>query len=889
METRRDYSDREIEQLENEEWKDSLDYVISANDHQRVEGLLRQLHEQAYDAGISVPVVLNTPYINTIPVADQPAYPGDQKLEKRIENILRWNAAIMVVRGNRNFPGIGGHISTYASSATLYEMGFNHFFRSPTANHPGDLVYIQAHASPGIYSRAFLEGRLTQQQLENFRRELQPGGGLSSYTHPRLLPEFWQFPTASMGLSPLMAIYQAQFAHYLNDRGLKERGGKIWTFVGDGEMDEVESLGAINFAASEQLDNLIFVINCNLQRLDGPVRGNSKVIQELERIFRGAGWNVIKVLWGSGWDALLQRDQNGLIRRRMDELKDGHYQKYSVESGKFNREHFFSINPELMALSESLTDEEIRTVLRGGHDPIKLYAAYHHAVSHRGSPTVILAKTVKGYGIEPLAGKNATHQLKKLETQQLMDLRDQLEIPIPDSAMDSCPYYRPDENSPEIQYLLEHRRSLGGFIPSRQQISMPLPTPPKDLFAEFKQGSDGRQISTTMVFVRILSKLLKNKELGKYIVPIIADEARTLGMESLFPQVGIYSRVGQLYDPVDAGSVTYYREAKDGQILQEGINEGGSVSSFIAAGTAYANYGIPTIPVYAFYSMFGMQRSGDLFWAASDAMSRGFLIGGTSGKTTLNGEGFQHQDGHSHVMASVISPLHTYDPAFAYELAVIIREGIRRMYEKEENVFYYITVANENYAMPPMPKGCETGILKGAYCFKRTRTSAKNGKACLLASGTIINEALAAQKLLSQYKVAAEVWSVTSYNELRRDALECERWNLLHPGEPERIPYVSQIFQDQDRVYVAVSDFMKTLPDSIAKWMPGPLISLGTDGYGRSETREVLREHFEVNAAFITLSALSALARQEKISLDMVQQAQQDLQIDPNKTNPMII
>lgn len=879
--------------IETREWLESLDYVLKQGGAERVQDLLQQLEIHAYKAGVRLPFSANTPYINTIPLEEQPPFPGNREIERRIKSIIRWNAMAMVVRATRTDSSIGGHISTYASAATLYEIGFNHFFKGPGEDHSGDQIYFQGHASPGIYARAFLEGRLSVEQLENFRRELRPGGGLSSYPHPWLMPGFWQFPTVSMGLGPIMSIYQARFNRYLEDRGLKkDTGSKVWAFLGDGETDEPETLGAISLAAREHLDNLIFVINCNLQRLDGPVRGNGKIIQELEAVFRGAGWNVIKVIWGSDWDPLLAQDHEGVLVKRMGEVVDGEFQKYTVSSGEYVREHFFGVDPRLQEMASQLSDEQIRKMRRGGHDPVKVYAAYKAAVEHKGSPTVILAKTIKGYGLgESGEGKNITHQQKKLNEEELREFRSRFGIPISDEEIAEAPFYRPPDDSPELRYLHERRLRLGGYLPGRNEAGSFLNTPSEKIFEEFYSGTDGREVSTTMVFVRLLSKLLRDKDLGKLIVPIVPDEARTFGMEALFRQSGIYAHSGQLYEPVDSDSLLYYKEAKDGQILEEGITEAGSMSSFIAAGTAYSTHGINMIPFFIYYSMFGFQRIGDLIWAAADMRVRGFLLGATAGRTTLAGEGLQHQDGHSHVLAMSVPNLLTYDPAFAYELAVIIRDGIRRMYEEQESVFYYLTVYNENYEMLPMPEGdsIKEGILKGMYKFRASENKDAKLRANLFGSGSIMNETLKAQKLLEErYNIAADVWSVTSYKELRRDGLEVERWNYLHPDEKPRVPYITRCLAEADGVFVAASDYMKVLPDSISRWVPGPLFSLGTDGFGRSESRQSLRNFFEVDSRYITLAALGLLYRDKKIKRDVIVGAMEELEIDPNKANPMI-
>jgi len=886
-------ADREkaqLEALETQEWLESLEYVLKKSGRQRVRVLLEELRDYAQRAGIKLPYSANTPYINTIPAEEQPPYPGSQEIERRIKSIVRWNALAMVVRANRLESGIGGHISTYASAATLFEVGFNHFFRARSQGQEGDIVYFQGHASPGIYARAFLEGRLSVQQLENFRRELKPEGGLSSYPHPWLMPDFWQFPTVSMGLSPIMAIYQARFNRYLEDRGLKPKSdAKVWAFIGDGETDEPEALGAITLAAREKLDNLIFVINCNLQRLDGPVRGNGSIIQELEAIFRGAGWNVIKVIWGSDWDPLLAKDLEGVLVKRMGECLDGHYQKYAVESGAYIRDHFYGVDPRLLEMVRHLSDEALTKMRLGGHDPRKVYAAYRAAVDHKGSPTVILARTIKGYGLgEAGEGKNITHQQKQLNEDELRAFRTRFGIPISDEQIAEAPFYKPPEDSIEMKYLRERRRELGGFLPQRKVLAPPLEPPTEELFAEFYQGTEGREVSTTMAFVRMLSKLLRDKEIGRLIVPIVPDEARTFGMEALFRQVGIYSHVGQLYEPVDRDTLLYYKEATDGQILEEGITEAGSICSFLAAGTAYATHGINSIPFFIFYSMFGFQRIGDLIWAAADSRAKGFLLGGTSGRTTLAGEGLQHQDGHSHVLAYSVPNLLCYDPAFAYEIAVIIRDGIRRMYRDQENVFYYLTVMNEPYAMPPMPEGVHEGILRGMYRFRAAPDPEAKLRAQLFGSGAILHEALEAQKILQEkYGVSADVWSVTSYKELYRDGHSCERWNRLHPDQPPRVPYVAQCLADAPGVLVAATDYLRVLPDSIARWCPCPLAALGTDGFGRSDSRRALRDFFEVDARSITLAALHELARNNQIASDVVRRAIRELEVNPEKANPM--
>ncbi len=853
--------------------------------HRHVTDLIGRLRA----AGVAAPQVTSTPYVNTIPASAQPPMPGDRELERRIKSLIRWNAMAMVVRANST-TNVGGHISSYASSATLYEVAFNHFFRGAGDGHPADIVYFQGHASPGIYARAFLEGRLDDRKLQNFRQELAEGGGLSSYPHPYLMPDFWQFPTVSMGLGPLMSIYQARFNRYLWARGIVSGPEpRVWCFLGDGESDEPESLGALTLAARENLDNLIWVVNCNLQRLDGPVRGNGKIIQELEAAFRGAGWNVIKVIWGSDWDPLLAADTTGLLTRRMEEAVDGDYQKYSVEPGSYTRKHFFGKYPELLPLVNSLSDAQIQKLLRGGHDPVKMYAAYAAAVNHRGGPTVILAKTVKGYGLgEAGEGRNISHQQKKMNEKELREFRARFHVPITDEEIAEAPFYRPPADSPETIYLIERRRELGGFLPERRVTAAPLPAPPIEYFAEFLRGSGKTESSTTMGFVRLLSLLLRHKGIGKHIVPIIPDEARTFGMDALFREVGIYSHKGQLYEPVDSKSLLYYHEAADGQILEEGITEAGSMSSFIAAGTAYATHGVHMIPFYTYYSMFGFQRVGDLFWLAGDIKARGFLLGATAGRTTLNGEGLQHQDGHSLLCTTAIPSLRVYDPAFAYETALIVADGMRRMYVENEDVFYYLALYNENYPMPAMPEGAETGILKGLYRF-RAWPERRKLKAHIFGSGPIINQALRAQEILAEkYGVAADVWSATSYKSLRTDALRCERWNLLHPTQPPRKPYVRSLLEKERGVFVAVSDNVKLVPDQIAPWVPGGLTTLGTDGFGRSDTRPRLRRFFEIDAECTVVATLYALARQGKIKPQFVQKAMKDLGVDPEKAHPVL-
>ena len=882
---------RDIDPVETEEWIESLAFVRQHAGPDRVRYLIDRLEKEARESlGVDMPFTANTPYINTIPRDKQLPYPGDREIERRIKSLVRWNAMAMVTRANKEADGIGGHISTFASAATLYEVGQNHFFKAPTGECSGDQVFFQGHASPGMYARAFLEGRLDTEHLENFRRELRNPGGLSSYPHPYLMPDFWQFPTVSMGLGPLMGIYQARFNRYLEDRGLKStRDSKVWVFVGDGETDEPETLGAISLATREQLDNLIFVINCNLQRLDGPVRGNGKIIQELEQVFRGDGWNVIKVIWGDDWDALLERDTQGLLQQRMEEVVDGQYQKYTVESGEYIRRDFFGTHPDLLKMVEHLSDEQLEKLRRGGHDPEKVYAAFKAAVEHEGAPTVILAKTIKGYGLgEAGEGRNMTHQQKKLEEDEMREFKRRFDIPISDNEVGKAPFYRPPDDSPEMQYLQRQRRELGGYLPSRRVRATPIQMPSPDVFDEALKGTGDRQASTTMAFARLFAKLARDEDIGKLLVPIIPDEARTFGMDSLFRQLGIYSHMGQIYEPVDAGNISYYREAKDGQLLEEGINEAGAMSSFICAGTAYATHGVNTIPFYIYYSMFGFQRVGDLMWLAGDIRCKGFLLGGTAGRTTLNGEGLQHEDGHSHILASSVPNCIAYDPAYAYEIAVIIQDGIRRMYREQQDVYYYLTLGNENYEHPPMPEGVEEGIIKGIYPLKAHEMQQGQHKVQLFGSASILRETLRAQEILAaEYHISADVWSVTSYKELRRDALEAERWNMLHPTRRRKKPYLAKVLEKADGPIVAASDYMKALPEMIRPWVPEDLIALGTDGFGRSDTRQALRRHFEVDAECIAVAALYALAQQGKIKREQVATAIDELGIDPEKVDPI--
>ena len=879
-----------IDPQEVQEWVESFDQVVREEGQESAITLLDRLRGHAQSRGIALPFTANTPYLNTISFEKQVIFPGDQEIERRIKSLVRWNALAMVVRANRVDHSIGGHISTYASAATLFEVGFNHFFRGRTEEFEGDTVYLQGHASPGVYARAFLEGRLSLKQMENFRRELREGGGLSSYPHPWLMPDFWEYPTVSMGLSPLMAIYQARFNRYLEDRGLKPRtDAKVWAFLGDGETDEPETLGAITLASRENLDNIIFVINCNLQRLDGPVRGNGKIVQELEAAFRGAGWNCIKVLWGSDWDPLFERDTEGLLAKRLGEMVDGEMQKLTVETGAYVRQNVFGGDPRLLKIVEDLPDEALRTLRQGGHDPRKVYAAYKAAFEHTGSPTVILARTIKGYGLgESGEGRNITHQQKKLNEEELREFRSRFGIPISDEQLAETPFYLPTEDSREIQYLRARRQALGGYVPARKVRSKPIVADHDALFREFLTGSEGREVSTTMAFVGMLRQMLRDPEIGKVVVPIVPDEARTFGMESLFRQVGIYSSRGQLYEPVDVHTLLYYKEAKDGQILEEGITEAGSMASFIAAGSAYATHGINTIPFFIYYSMFGLQRISDFIWAAADMRCRGFMLGGTAGRTTLAGEGLQHQDGNSHILALPIPTMRAYDPAFAFEIAVIIQDGIRRMYKDGESIFYYITVMNEPYAMPAMPDGARDGILKGMYKFRASEIKNSKLRAQLFGSGAILRETLKAQEILGEkYGVSADVWSVTSYKALYTDGIDTERWNLLHSGEKPRVPYVSQCLADSDGVLVAASDYLKALPNLIGRWTPRRLALLGTDGFGRSESRAALRDFFEVDARFITLATLYELVREGKIESAVVQKAIKDLEISLDKPNPL--
>jgi len=879
-------------QSERREWLESIDFIHDRYGEEGVKAILRALESRVLSRNMALnPTVLGTPYINTIPPQEELIYPGDLTLEERLENILRWNAMAVVVRAADSGSGVGGHLATHASAATLMEVGQNHFFRCRDAEYEGDLVMLQPAATPAIYTRAWLEGRLDTGLLDNYRRELQPGGGLPSYTHPRLLPDFWQIPSASMGLASPVAIYQARFAKYLEHRGLKPaNGGKVWCFIGDGETDEPEVLGTLNIASRERLDNLILVINCNLQSLDGPVRGNGKIIQELERNFRGADWNVIKVIWGGEWDGLLARDQDGLLQQRMECALDGDYQFLSTSSGKVQREFWVDGDPRLQELMNSLTDIELEQLKRGGQDRKKIYAAYHKALRSEGRPTVILIKTVKGDGMgKGCHARNTTHIKKQLNVEERRGYAQRLGIPLSPEEVDRADFYRPADDSPEMQYLQKCRERLGGFIPQRKVECVSFPTPPRELFDEFLKGTDDRSVSTTMAMVRMLALLMKEKGIGRYVVPIVPDEARTFGLDSLFRSAGIYSPDGQQYTPVDSDSLLSYRQVEDGQILQEGICEIGAISSFMAAGSAYASYGIPTIPFYFFYSMFGFQRVGDSIWACGDIMCRGFLLGGTAGRTTLNGEGLQHQDGHSQILATTVPSLRSYDPAFAYELAIIVRDGIHRMYELQEDRFYYITLYNENYPMPAIenPADLEEGILRGIYRYRSGDLSWWSGpRVHLLASGPILQQALVAQRLLIEMEIDADVWSVTSFNELYRDAVAAERWNRLHPAETPRRSYLSRVMADESGVFVAATDYMKALPYSIAPWIPGRYQVLGTDGYGMSESRPDLRNHFEIDSRFMVVAALQALFEEAAVTAGQVTSAIRRFGIDPEKRSP---
>ncbi|HAT1659533.1 TPA: pyruvate dehydrogenase (acetyl-transferring), homodimeric type [Legionella pneumophila] len=878
----------DLDPIETREWLDALQAVLFNDGPERAAFLLQQLLNKANAEGVKLTSSINTPYRNTIKPHEEKQMPPDEGIGKRINALIRWNAVAMVLRAGKYAPELGGHIASYASASTLYETGFNYFFKGPKGENGGDLLYIQGHSAPGIYARAFLEGRLTEKQLEKFRQEVEVDG-LSSYPHPWLMNDFWQFPTVSMGLGPLQAIYQARFLKYLENRGLiKAEGRKVWAFLGDGEMDEPESVGALSIAAREKLDNLIFVVNCNLQRLDGPVRGNGKIIQELEGLFRGAGWNVIKVIWGGRWDPLFARDNQGWLQKRMEECLDGDYQSYKANDGSYVRQHFFNQYPELKKMVENMTDEEIWRLNRGGHDPQKVYAAYARAVEHKGTPTVILAKTIKGYGMGAAGeGQNITHQQKKMTIDQLKAFRDRFNIPVSDDKIADIPFYKPDDDSPEIKYLKKQREALGGYLPHRSTEVEQLKIPDLEEFSGITKGLGDREISTTMAFVRILSALLKNKDISSRIVPIVPDECRTFGMEGLFRQIGIYSPVGQLYTPVDHEQVMYYREAVDGQILEEGINEAGAFCSWIAAATSYSSNKLAMIPFYIYYSMFGFQRIGDLAWAAGDMQARGFLLGGTAGRTTLAGEGLQHQDGHSHVLASTIPNCISYDPTYAYELAVIIQNGLHRMYEKQENVFYYITIMNENYSHPDMPEGVEEGIIKGMYLLKENKKKSKN-HVQLMGCGTILREVIKAAEMLEEdFSITSDIWSVTSFNELRKEGLAVERYNNMHPKNKPQESYVTSQLKGRRGPVIATTDYMRIYADQIRPFVPNRYITLGTDGYGRSDTRTQLRHFFEVDAKFVVLTALNALVAEGALDKTKVVDAMKRYNINPDKLDPM--
>jgi pyruvate dehydrogenase E1 component len=875
---------------ETQEWLDALDDVVRNAGEERADFLLRKVLKRARMLNVGLPGLVQSRYINTISPEQEPAFPGDEAMELRIRRMIRWNAAVMVVRANHLFAGIGGHLATYASSASLYEVGFNHFFRGKDGGDSGDQIFFQGHAAPGFYARAFLEGRIAEAQLDHFRREVVRGRGLSSYPHPRLMPEFWEYPTVSMGLGPISAIYQARFNRYLHARGIADTSrSRVWAFLGDGEMDEPEAQGALTVASREGLDNLTFVVNCNLQRLDGPVRGNGKIIQELEAIFTGAGWNVIKVIWSRDWDPLLAQDIDGALVEAMNETVDGEWQRYSMESGAYIREHFFGRDPRLLAMVEGLSDDQIRALRRGGHDYRKLYAAYRLATSTPGRPTAILAKTVKGWTLPPAEAKNVAHQVKKMTTEELKKFRDRLELPIPDRQLAEAPYYHPGPDSPEVKYMLERRHALGGSLPKRVVRCTFLPAPQEKAFSEFDGGTGEKQaVSTTMVLGKLLRNLIRDPNWGGRIVPIIPDEARTFGMEVLFREIGIYAAHGQKYDPVDSKLVLSYTEKPNGQLLEEGITEAGSMASFQAAGTSYATHGQVTIPFYVFYSMF-FQRTLDQLWAFGDIRGRGFVCGGTAGRTTLNGEGLQHEDGHSHVLASVVPNVRCYDPAFAYEVAAIVRDGLTRMYVNDEDLFYYLTLYNQDYAMPPMPEGVRDGILRGLYRYRPAAQKAKL-RTQLLGSGVILLQALRAQEILAErYGVAADVWSATSYQQMRADALSCERWNRLHPGETPRVPYVARALEGHDGPVVAATDYLRIVPEMVARWIPRRFVPLGTDGYGRSDTREALRRFFEVDAEHIVVATLSALAAEGQVPAARVAEAIRDFGIDAGAPDPWTV
>ncbi|RZP22353.1 pyruvate dehydrogenase (acetyl-transferring), homodimeric type [bacterium] len=876
---------KDTDPQETQEWLESIDDALEEHGYDRARFLLEELIDYAQTKGARLPFNTNTPFINTIQPKDEPEYPGDQEIERRIKSIIRWNAMAMVVRANTNTPGIGGHISTYASSANLYEVAFNHFFKGPDHSDGGDLVFFQGHGSPGQYSRAYLEGRLTEENLESFRRELTPGG-LSSYPHPYLMPDFWQFATVSMGLGPIMAIYQARFLSYITDRGIyKKSDRKVWAFLGDGEMDEPESKGALTLASKEELDNLIFVVNCNLQRLDGPVRGNTKVIQELEGAFRGASWNVIKVVWGSDWDELIEKDSSGKLLQRMDEVIDGDLLKYVVEGGAYFREHFFGKYPETLELVSHMSDDELIKMKLGGHDPVKMYAAYKEAIEHKGRPTVILARTIKGYGMGSAGeGRNITHNQKKLNEDELLYFRDRFSVELSDKEAVKAPFFKPKANSKEIKYLKQRREELGGYLPSRVVKNKKMNPPDINIFQELLDGTGDRSISTTMAFVRLLTIICRDKEVGKYVVPIIPDEARTFGMDPLFRQLGIYAHKGQLYDPVDSDQFLYYKEAVNGQIFEEGINEAGAISSFIAAGMSYQTTGENMIPFYIYYSMFGFQRVWDFIWAAGDMRARGFLLGGTAGRTTLNGEGLQHQDGHSHLAAAATPNVKAYDLAYAYEIAVVVRHGIKEMFSDQKDVIYYLTLENENYVHPPMPKGVEEDIIKGMYKLHST----KKPKVRLLGSGPLLNEVIEAAKILKEdWDIDPGIWNVTSFTELRREAEEVERWNIINPTKKAKRSHIEKSLNNNSVPTIAVSDYVKMSSEQISPYVSGSFYSLGTDGFGRSDTRENLRHFFEVDRYYIVLTAIRALADQGDLEMKVVNDVIKKYNIDPNKPNPI--
>ncbi len=878
---------QETDAQETQEWLEALSAVIENEGTERAHFLLEAMIDQARRSGANLPYNATTAYVNTIPTHLQAKLPGDPEMERRIRALVRWNAVMTVLRANEKSPGVGGHIASFQSAATLYDTGFNHFFRAPNENFGGDCVYFQGHSSPGIYARAYLEGRISEEQMDNFRQETG-GNGLPSYPHPWLMPDFWQFPTVSMGLGPIAGIYQARFLKYLHDRGIADTSDrKVWVFCGDGEMDEPESLGAISLAAREKLDNLIFVINCNLQRLDGPVRGNGKIIQELESDFRGSGWNVLKVIWGSYWDPLLAMDKDGLLKKRMEECVDGEYQNFKQKGGAYTREHFFGKYPELKEMVAGMSDDDIWRLNRGGHDPRKVYAAYHAATNHKGQPTVILAKTVKGYGMGTAGeAQNTTHQQKSMDIASLKKFRDRFDLPLTDEQVENLSFYRPAEDSPEMKYMAERRAAMGGFVPQRRRKGNELTVPQLSAFENMlKATGEGREISTTMAFVRILSTLVRDKEIGKYVVPIVPDEARTFGMEGLFRQLGIYASQGQLYEPQDSDQVMYYKESKDGQILEEGINEAGAFSSWLSAATSYSVSGKQMIPFYIYYSMFGFQRIGDLAWLAGDSRARGFLLGATAGRTTLNGEGLQHEDGHSHLMSATIPNCVSYDPTFAYELAVIIQDGLRRMVQNQEDVYYYITLMNENYGHPDMPAGAEEGILKGMYNFSKSK--AKGEKVQLMGSGVILREVIAAAELLEKdWGVSADVWSAPSFTELRREGLDCDRWNMLNPEKKQRVSYVGQCLKDAKGPVIASTDYMKSFAEQIQRFVPNKFVALGTDGFGRSDSREALRDFFEVNRYYITVAALKALSDEGKLPAAKVAEAVKKYQLNGDKPNP---